>query len=170
MSKSSVLACTGLLLLGALLLWSAERVARPAAVAALAATSPGALPSPQLIRPARFEEVWREYPQLDGERLADGRAYVRVGLADFAQLASGDVFGVPVASSGREVRAVVSRVRDDGKVRVISGTLVAAGDARGHFELRVESQLGELEGELVVAGARYLLSSRHGLGWIRALA
>jgi len=167
MSKSTVLACAGLLVLAGLLPWSADRVARPAAAAALAATAPAATPGLALIRPARFEEVWREYPQLEGARLADGRAYVRVALADAAQLSTGDVFGVPVA--GRGVRAVVAQVRDDGEVRVIRGTLVAAGDATGHFELRLASRLGRMDGELVVAGARYVLSSRHGLGWIRAL-
>lgn len=171
MSTSTRVVCTALLLLVCVLFWSRDRVARPAAAAALAATADNVqLPGTGVIMAARVDEVWREYPQLEGVQLSDGRRFVRVALVRLTELSTGDVFALPADHAGRQPSAVVLRVHDEDGVRVIGGNIVGAGAGDDRFELRLASGPGELEGVLVIAGATYVLSSRHGLGWIRPRA
>ena len=168
MSLSPKLVCVALALLAGLVLWSWERVARPAATATLAVTAAAQVPrNPPLIAAMPVDEAEALDPALGSVSQATSRYRVWVAMVRAAALAPGDTFGVSLEPGLGMATAVVRRIQDIDGVRVIGGDMVGGRDHAGVFELRLAVGLGELDGVLVLSGATYLLSSRRGLGWMR---
>lgn len=168
MSLSPKLVCVALALLAGLVLWSWERVARPAATATLAVTAAAQVPrNPPLIAAMPVDEAEALDPAPGSASQATSRYRVWVAMVRAAALAPGDTFGVSLEPGLGMATAVVRRIQDIDGVRVIGGDMVGGRDHAGVFELRLAVGLGELDGVLVLSGATYLLSSRRGLGWMR---
>jgi|GEM_PF-1019946 len=139
-----------------------SRAGKPSAVSlahALASVQP-------IFAPNEMAQVWRAFPQVEGEWLQGVDAFVRFDPARIAALREGDAFAVPSAKGGTMV-AVIEQITLQRGERVLRGHL-AHSPRPDRFTMRLSPARNTLAGWFERGGKVHVLVGRHGNGWIHA--
>ena len=140
--------------------------ARVAAVGISYPPAPRALANVQSIfAPCAMAQVWRAFPQLEGEWLQGADAFVQFDPARIVALQPGDAFAVP-SVKGSSMVAVIEQVTMQRGERVLRGHLAHSPPDR--FTMRLSPARNTLAGWFERHGKVHVLAGRHGNAWIHA--
>jgi len=119
-----------------------------------------------IFQPANMAQVWRAFPQVEGEWLQGADAFVRFDPARIVALQPGDAFAVP-SVRGTEMVAVIEEVSLQRGERVLRGYL-AHSSGPDRFTMRLSPARNTLAGWFERRGKVHVLVGRHGNAWIHS--
>ncbi len=119
-----------------------------------------------IFAPCAMAQVWRAFPQLEGEWLQNADAFVQFDPERIVALQVGDAFAVP-SVKGAEMVAVIDQVTLQRGERVLRGHL-ANSPRPDRFTMRLSPARNTLAGWFERHGKVHVLVGRHGNAWIHA--